>query len=183
MERMLGVDVTDPAASATFGAVAGAKGKIAPALIAAMGASSGDAEAGGLQKMLQMVYRGHNGAPNPEKIFATPQREVAEYYAQKRAMERGGSPSVESLLVDPFAGRRYGHSIPMDNLNRDVRMTQAVELRPEDVLQRYAKGAFEGYAAGGLVSDELGPSVSDEMVSGLLDRVAMKYQQFAQQRV
>jgi hypothetical protein len=96
-------------------------------------------------KLLQMVYRGHNGAPNAERIFATPQRSIAEYYANKRVAQHGGYPAVESLLIDPFAGERYGHSIPLDDLNREVRMTRAVELRPEDIVEKYAKGGLAKY--------------------------------------
>jgi hypothetical protein len=71
-----------------------------------------------------------------EPVFASPQRRVAEYYAQKRAAQTGERPHVEMLLVDPFAGRTYGHSIPMDKFNREPVMTRARKLQPEDIKSR-----------------------------------------------
>ena len=89
------------------------------------------------QKMMMGVYRGYTGelADDPS-LSATPQRKVAEYYANRRAAERGGDPHVEMLMVDPFAGRQYGLAIPIDKYNRDVTVTKARELKPEDVKAR-----------------------------------------------
>jgi hypothetical protein len=117
-----------------------------------------------------------------ETVFASPQRRVAEYYAQKRAAQTGERPHVEMLLVDPFAGKKYGHSIPMDKFNREPVTTRARKLQPEQVKDRtklYAAGgavefdpdeiaqmaeeAMSGYAAGGLV--EYDPNEIDTIVS------------------
>lgn len=101
-------------------------------------AEGGEVEemAGGGQtaKMLQQLYRGFAGAPDKERIFASPQRRVAEYYADKRAAQTGQRPGLEAVLVDPFAGRRYGHALPIDQLNREYVTTQARELSPLDVV-------------------------------------------------
>jgi hypothetical protein len=85
-------------------------------------------------KMLQQMYRGFAGAPDKERVFVSPQRRVAEYYADKRAAQTGQRPGLETVLVDPFAGRRYGHSLPIDQLNREYVTTQARELSPLDVV-------------------------------------------------
>lgn len=86
------------------------------------------------KKMFQQLYRGYAGEPGKEEIFASPQRKVAEYYANKRAAQTGGEPGVEAVQVDPFAGKQYGHSLPIDEFNRDVVITQARKLSPLDVL-------------------------------------------------
>jgi len=92
--------------------------------------------AGGGQsaKMLQQVYRGFAGKPGKEEIFASPQRRVADYYAAKRASQTGEAPGVEALLVDPFAGKQYGHALPIDRFNKDFVTTQARKLSPLDVI-------------------------------------------------
>jgi len=92
--------------------------------------------AGGGQaaKMLQQFYRGFAGAPGQESVFVSPQRRVADYYAAKRAAQTGQAPGVEAVLADPFAGRAYGHSLPIDRLNRQFTTTQARELSPLDVV-------------------------------------------------
>jgi hypothetical protein len=92
--------------------------------------------AGGGQsaKMLQQVYRGFAGKPGKEEIFASPQRRVADYYAAKRAAQTGEAPGVEALLVDPFAGKQYGHALPIDRFNKDFVTTQARKLSPLDVI-------------------------------------------------
>lgn len=101
-------------------------------------AEGGEVEemAGGGQtaKMLQQMYRGFAGAPDKERVFVSPQRRVAEYYADKRAAQTGQKPGLEAVLVDPFAGRKYGHSLPIDQLNREYVTTQARELSPLDVM-------------------------------------------------
>jgi hypothetical protein len=108
-----------------------------------------------------------------QDIFATPQKRVADYYAQKRAGQTGEAPHVEMVLVDPFAGRTYGHST-MGSGKQEPMVTRAKKLKPEDVKSRtqlYAEGgsvsAYDpfqvdevmnsinaplGYAAGGSVS-------------------------------
>lgn len=101
-------------------------------------AEGGEVEemAGGGQtaKMLQQMYRGFAGVPDKERVFVSPQRRVAEYYADKRAAQTGQKPGLEAVLVDPFAGRKYGHSLPIDQLNREYVTTQARELNPLDVV-------------------------------------------------
>jgi hypothetical protein len=117
-----------------------------------------------------------------ESVFASPQRRVAEYYAQKRAAQTGERPHVEMLLVDPFAGKTYGHSIPMDKFNREPVTTRARKLQPEQVKNRtklYAAGgavqfdpdeiahlaaqAMHGYAEGGAVKYD--PSEIEQLVA------------------
>lgn len=92
--------------------------------------------AGGGQpiKMFQQLYRGFAGSPNKEEIFASPQKRVAEYYAQKRAAQTGRAPGVEAVQVDPFGGEKYGHALPIDQFNKDIVTTQARKLSPLDVL-------------------------------------------------
>lgn len=132
--------------------------------------------------------------PAPE-LFATPQRRVADYYAQKRAEQTGERPHMEMLLVDPFAGRSYGHST-MGTGKQEPMTTRARKLRPEDVqgrTQMYAQGGFVdggptdqdgvnsmvdeekamggpvGYAAGGLVNYD--PNEIDTIVSRLKEEI------------
>lgn len=120
-----------------------------------------------------------------EKVFGTPQRRVADYYAQKRAAQTGEAPHVEMLLVDPFVGRQYGHGTMGSGKNPPM-VTRARELKNEDVKSRtklYAAGGavnFDpdeiaqmageftdqftpGYAAGGLVKYD--PNEIDTIVS------------------
>ena len=78
------------------------------------------------------------------ELFATPQKRVADYYAQKRASQTGDRPHVEMLLVDPFAGRAYGHSTPGSGAQEPM-FTRARKLKPEDV-----KDSSQLYAYGGL---------------------------------
>lgn len=117
------------------------------------------------------------------EIFASPQRRVADYYAQRRAAETGQAPHAEMLLVDPFAGEQYGHSTLGTGKNPPM-ITRARKLKPEDVVDRtqlYAKGGavdydpdeiarlaasvVPGYAAGGLVDYD--PTEIDTIVSQL----------------
>ena len=111
--------------------------------------------------MLMGVYRGYAGERGaPEEVFATPQRSIADYYAQRRAAELGADPHAEMLLVDPFAGEQYGLSIPLDKYNREYNFTRARKLKPEDVKDRTPL-----YAAGGLVNYD--PNEIDTIVSQL----------------
>ena len=145
------------------------------------------------QKMLQGFYRGYAGENVPAKTafgtetyFVSPQRKVADYYAQRRAAELGADPHAEMILADPFATRNnpYGLSIPIDKYNRDFLMTRARRVDPDEVKSRtqlYAKGGavdydpdeiarlaasvVPGYAAGGLVDYD--PTEIDTIVSKL----------------
>jgi hypothetical protein len=96
--------------------------------------------------------------PAPE-LFATPQRRVADYYAQKRAAQTGDRPHMEMLLVDPFAGRQYGHST-MGTGKQEPMVTRARKVKSEDVKSR-----TQMYAAGGLVTYD--PNEIDTIVSQL----------------
>ena len=117
------------------------------------------------------------------ELFATPQKRVADYYAQKRAAQTGQAPHVEMLLVDPFAGKQYGHGT-MGTGEQGPMVTKARKLKPEDVQDRtqlYASGGAvdydpdeiaqiaesttQGFAAGGLVNYD--PNEIDTIVSKL----------------
>lgn len=119
-------------------------------------------EAAPPQKMLQGMYRGYAGDYDAAKaaqdaglVYVTPQRAVAESYANnrvKQAARRGEKvdPHVEMVLVDPASGRRYGHSTLGTGEQGPLR-TLAAELQPEDVVS-----TTNLYAEGGEVSaDEL----------------------------
>ena len=86
------------------------------------------------KKMFQQFYRGFAGAPNQQQAFVSPQLRAAQYYADKRAAQTGMPPGIEAVQTDPFAGRAYGHMLPMDRLNREFVITRARELSPEDIM-------------------------------------------------
>lgn len=106
--------------------------------------------------MLQGVYRGFAGeaaapvsveAAPAERLFVTPQKRIADYYAQKRASQTGEAPHVEMLLVDPFVGGSYGHST-MGTGRQPPMFTNARKLKPEDIVDRaqlYARGGLARY--------------------------------------
>lgn len=98
------------------------------------------------KKMLQGFYRGFagEGGANPE-VFVTPQKRVADYYAQKRAGQTGQEPHAEMVLADPFAGRAYGHSTPGTGKQEPL-FTRARKMRESDVVDRTSL-----YAGGGIV--------------------------------
>jgi len=106
------------------------------------------------QKMLQGMYRGYAGDYNTAKaaqdsglVYATPQRAAAEAYAanrSKQAKRRGAddTPHVDMLLVDPFVGRRYGHSTLGTGAQGPIR-TLAGEYTSDqvgDITNLYAEG-------------------------------------------
>lgn len=102
------------------------------------------------QKMLQGIYRGYAG-DNPASaqegsIYASPQKAVADYYANKRAAQTGEEPHAEMLMVDPFSGREYGHATAGTGANPPL-VTRARELTPEEI-----KSSNQLYANGGIVS-------------------------------
>ena len=98
------------------------------------------------QKMLQGFYRGYAGEnPDTPELFASPQKRIADYYAQKRAAQTGEAPHAEMILADPFAGRTYGHATAGTGENPPMD-TRAKKLKPEDV-----KGRTQLYAKGGSV--------------------------------
>jgi hypothetical protein len=113
------------------------------------------------QKMLQGFYRGYAGEnPDTAELFTTPQKRVADYYAQKRAGQTGERPHVEMVLVDPFAGRTYGHST-MGSGKQEPMVTRAKKLKPEDVKSR-----TQLYAAGGSVA-AYDPLQVDEVMNNI----------------
>ena len=78
----------------------------------------------------------------PADTFVTPQKRVADYYAQKRAGQTGQEPHAEMVLADPFAGRAYGHSTPGTGATEPM-TTKARKLRDSDIVDRtplYAQG-------------------------------------------
>ena len=106
------------------------------------------------QKMLQGIYRGYAGE-NPASgqegsIYASPQRAVGEYYANKRAKQTGEDPHLEMLLVDPFKGMEYGHATAGTGKQMPL-VTRARQLTPEEI-----KSSTKLYAEGGPVTiDEM----------------------------
>lgn len=97
---------------------------------------SPDSEAADFKKMLQMFYHGSNQPLRRGVVEGvldiTPQRRVAEYYAGKRASQLGGTPEVTAILADPFAGKKHGLSIPIDNTNPVFNATQARKISEAD---------------------------------------------------
>jgi len=98
-----------------------------------------------------------------QEIFATPQKRVADYYAQKRAAQTGQAPHVEMVLVDPFAGRQYGHST-MGTGKQEPMITKARKLKAEDVKSR-----TQLYAEGGYV--EYDPAAVDDIVNQIREGI------------
>lgn len=122
------------------------------------------------QKMLQGFYRGYAGENEPAKTafgsetyFVSPQRKVADYYAQRRAAETGAEPHAEMILADPFFTRNnpYGLSIPIDKHNRDFLVTRARRVDPDEVKSRTPL-----YAEGGSVS-AYDPFQVDEIMNSI----------------
>jgi hypothetical protein len=99
------------------------------------------------QKMLQGFYRGFAGDnPDTAEVFATPQKRVADYYAQKRAGQTGEAPHAEMVLADPFAGKTYGHATAGSGAQEPM-FTRAKKLKPEEIKSRtqlYAEGGMVG---------------------------------------
>jgi len=97
-------------------------------------------------KMLQGFYRGYAGEnlDTPE-LFVSPQKRIADYYADKRARQTGTEPHAEMLMVDPFAGVTYGHST-MGTGREPPMFTNARKIKPEDVVE-----STQLYQSGGVV--------------------------------
>ena len=92
----------------------------------------------------------------PADTFVTPQKRVADYYAQKRAAQTGEEPHAEMVLADPFAGRAYGHSTPGTGATEPM-TTKARKMGESDIVDR-----TQLYADGGAVlSDHTQPDMSD----------------------
>ena len=111
------------------------------------------------QKMLQGFYRGYAGEPTAEgTTFVSPQKAVADYYAQKRAGQTGLTPHAEMVLADPFAGVKYGHATAGTGAQPNI-ITQARKLTPEQITSRtqlYKKGGRVKMNEGG--TPELTPA-------------------------
>lgn len=101
------------------------------------------------QKMLQGMYRGYSGDnPNLGRLgdeaqiyYVSPQKRIADAYAEYYANRFGADPHVEMMLVDPFKSEGYPLNLPF---KREY-STKAQEIKPEDI-----KGRTQLYAAGGL---------------------------------
>lgn len=96
-------------------------------------------------------------------IFTTPQKRVADYYAKRRAAETGEAPHVEMILVDPFAGKQYGHGTMGTGRNPPM-VTKARKLKPEDVKER-----TQLYAQGGAVQYD--PARIDQLAATLREEI------------
>ena len=83
-------------------------------------------------------------AASAEPVFLSPQRQVAEYYARKRAAQTAEPPHVEMVLIDPASGRAYRHGT-MGSGAQEPLTTMARKVKPEDVVE-----STELYARGGL---------------------------------
>jgi len=97
-------------------------------------------------KMLQGFYRGYAGEnlDTPE-LFVSPQKRIADYYADKRARQTGAEPHAEMVLMDPFAGETYGHST-MGSGAKAPMFTNAKKIKLEDI-----EGRTQLYQSGGVV--------------------------------
>lgn len=91
--------------------------------------------------MLQGVYRGFAGdASLPDELFAANQRQLAEYYAARRAAQTGADPHVQMLLIDPEVGCQYRLHPP------GAKDMSGVRKLPSTAVQ----GATQLYSRGGL---------------------------------
>lgn len=89
--------------------------------------------------MLQGVYRGYAGSDSlPEQIFAANQRQLAEFYAARRAAQTGEDPHVDMLLINPNVGRQYRLHPPGAKEMSGVRKIQSEVIEGRTNL--YAKG-------------------------------------------
>lgn len=98
------------------------------------------------QNMLQGFYRGYAGQnPDTAELFITPQKRVADFYAQKRSSQTGETPHAEMVLIDQLTGKQYGHSTLGTGANPPL-TTMARKIKAEDV-----KGRTQLYGKGGAV--------------------------------
>ena len=96
------------------------------------------------QKMLQGVYRGYAGnspaAAAEGEVFAANQKQLADYYAARRAAQTGEDPHVEMMLIDPNLGYQYRIHPP-----GAAEMSRVRKLPPEAAqytTQLYARGGL-----------------------------------------
>jgi len=91
------------------------------------------------QKMLQGVYRGYAGKDElPDAVFAANQKQLADYYATRRAAQTGETPHVDMMLIDPNVGRQYRLHPPGAQDMSGVRKLPAEAVEGRSNL--YAKG-------------------------------------------
>lgn len=103
----------------------------------------------GMSKTPSLVALDPSVLRRAPELFVTPQKRVADYYAQKRAAQTGEAPHAEMVLIDPATGRRYGHGTLGTGAQGPLR-TLAAELKPEEVIS-----TTNLYAQGGLVEPPL----------------------------
>lgn len=119
-EKVLGTDVMDPIASSLFGGVLGAKGKVLPALAAAVAGSTGDAQgAGFLRRLVDLPGPAHTARRY------TPDERVAMLndlapYARAKALEPKASNILSSVLDD--AVRQNETTVLYDQFNKPISM-------------------------------------------------------------
>ena len=124
------------------------------------------------QKMLQGFYRGYAGEnlDTPE-LFVSPQKRIADYYADKRARQTGTEPHAEMVLLDPFAGETYGHST-MGSGAKAPMFTNAKKVNIEDIegrTQLYQSGGAVHMAGGGMVSSNHFDPIKIKQIIASLD--------------
>ena len=98
----------------------------------------------GISKSPSMVILDPAMVSRNQGVFLSPQKRVADYYAQKRAAQTGETPHAEMILVDPFAPGRYSHSTLGTGAEPPMN-TQALKIKPEEVIDRtqlYARGGL-----------------------------------------
>lgn len=98
----------------------------------------------GMSKSPSMVILDPAMVSRNQGVFLSPQRSVAEYYAQKRAAQSGDRPHVEMILADPFAGRTYTHST-LGSKTKPPIETRARQIAPDQVVNRtplYSRGGL-----------------------------------------
>jgi hypothetical protein len=101
----------------------------------------------GMSKTPSLVALDPSVLRRAPELFVTPQKRVADYYAQKRAAQTGEAPHAEMVLIDPNSGRTYGHST-MGSGGQEPMFTNARKIKPEDVVestQLYARGGLAHY--------------------------------------
>lgn len=94
--------------------------------------------------MLQGVYRGYAGdnsaAGLTGDVFAANQRQMADFYAARRAAQTGEPAHAEMLLIDPNAGRQYRIHPPGAKEMSRVRKLPAEAIK--DGTNLYARGGL-----------------------------------------
>lgn len=119
-EKVLGTDVMDPIASSLFGGVLGAKGKVLPALAAAVAGSTGDAQgAGFLRRLVDLPGPAHTARRYTPDERVAMLNELAPY-ARAKALEPKASNILSSVLDD--AVRQNETTVLYDQFNKPISM-------------------------------------------------------------